>query len=82
MADMNLFDFSRMNSIDDAAQKFVDISKGINGTVQITATQITKFQEAVEKLYTETEKKRYFLKILPNLSQYLHTQKQNLPQKK
>lgn len=56
MANMNLFDFSRINSIDDAAQKFVDISKGINGTVQITATQITKFQEAVEKLYTETEK--------------------------
>ena len=26
MADMNLFDFSRINSIDDAAQKFVDIS--------------------------------------------------------
>lgn len=56
MADMNLFDFSRINSIDDAAQKFVDISKGINGTVQITAAQITRFQEAVEKLYTETEK--------------------------
>ena len=56
MANMNLFDFSGINSIDDAAQKFVDISKGINGTVQITATQITKFQEAVEKLYMETEK--------------------------